>query len=289
MRELRRLRSLLFVPGGRADMIAKLGRSAPDGVVIDLEDAVPGAGKDVARSTTVEALETLDVPVGTLVLVRVNAIDSPWHADDVAAVAGTRADGVVQPKTETSRDLEGLRSALDTAGRPDAVIVAGLETARGVADAGATLAAAGAVGVVATYFGAEDYISDLGGRRTQEGTEVIYARSQVVLGARLAGILALDQIVVGVRDDDGFLADAEVGRSLGYSGKLCIHPRQVPLAHQVFTPSAAEVAQARAVVDAVGKAGGLGAVLVDGEMVDDVHLRMAQAVLARAEVSGHGA
>jgi citrate lyase subunit beta/citryl-CoA lyase len=285
MHELRPLRSLLFVPGGRADMIAKVGRSAPDGVVIDLEDAVPSAEKDAARRTAVQALESLDVPPGTLVLVRVNASDSPWHADDVEAVAGTRADGVVQPKTGTSRDLEGLRSALDTAGRPDAVIVAGLETGLGVADARTTLATAGALGVLAVYFGAEDYVADLGGRRTPAGTEVLYARSQVVLAARLAGIPALDQVVVGVRDDDGFLADAEVGRSLGYSGKLCIHPRQVPLAHQVFTPSAAEVAHARAVVEAVGEAGGVGAVLVDGEMVDDVHVRMARAVLARARAS----
>jgi citrate lyase subunit beta / citryl-CoA lyase len=285
MRELRPLRSLLFVPGGRADMIAKVGRSAPDGVVIDLEDAVPGAEKDGARRTTVAALETLDVPAGTLVLVRVNAGDSPWYADDVAAVAATRADGVVRPKTGSPQDLEGLRSALDTAGRPDAVVVAGLENALGVADARTTLAAAGTLGVIAVYFGAEDYIADLGGRRTAASTEVLYARSQVVLAARLAGIPALDQVVVGVRDDEGFLADAEVGRSLGYSGKLCIHPRQVPLAHRIFTPSAAEVAHARAVVDAVGGAGGVGAVLVDGEMVDDVHLRMAQAVLARVRAS----
>lgn len=286
MPELRPLRSLLFVPGGRADMIAKVGRSAPDGVVIDLEDAVPEAEKDAARRTAVEALETLDVPADTLLLVRVNAGDSPWHAEDVAAVAGTRADGVVQPKTGTARDLEGLRSALDAAGRPDAVVVAGLETALGVADARATLAAAGTLGVIAVYFGAEDYIADLGGRRTPASTEVVYARAHVVLAARLAEVPALDQVVVGVRDDDAFLADAEVGRSFGYAGKLCIHPRQVPLARQVFTPSAGEVAHARAVVDAVGGAGGVGAVLVDGEMVDDVHLRMARAVLARARASG---
>lgn len=282
MSELRPLRSLLFVPGGRADMIAKVGRSAPDGVVVDLEDAVPATEKDVARRTAMEALQTLEVPDGTLVLVRVNASGSPWHADDVAAVAGSRADGVVLPKAETPRQLAVLRSALDTAGRPDAVVIAGLETALGVADARPVLAAGGAAGVVAAYFGAEDYIADIGGRRTVSSTEVLYARSQVALAARLAELPTLDQVVVAVHDDAGFLADAETGRSLGYSGKLCIHPKQVPLTHRVFTPSAAEVTHAQAVIDAVAAADGEGVALVEGEMVDDVHLRMAQAILARA-------
>ncbi|NMH91786.1 CoA ester lyase [Pseudonocardia bannensis] len=276
------LRSLLFVPGGRADMIAKVGRPGPDGVVLDLEDAVAAGDKGSARRTVVEALAGLEVPASTLVLVRVNVPDSPWFADDVAAVAGTRADGVVLPKLERSGQLAELRALFADHGRPDAVVVAGLETALGVADSRELLAAGAAMGVVAAYFGAEDYIADLGGRRTAEGAEVLYARSQVALAARLAGVIALDQVVVAVHDDDAFLADAERARALGYPGKLCLHPKQVALAHRVFTPSAEEVAHARAVLAAA--TGGVG--LLDGEMIDDVHVRMARAVLVRAGQPG---
>lgn len=273
------LRSLLFVPGGRADMIAKVGRSAPDGVVLDLEDAVAPGDKDTARATVVEALGSLEVPDGTLVLVRVNAAGSPWFGDDVAAVVGTRADGVVLPKLERSIELVELRAQLEARGRGDAVIVGGLESATGVADARSLLTVGATVGLVAAYFGAEDYIADLGGRRTAAGTEVLYARSQVVLAARLSAVAALDQVVTAVRDDDGFRRDAAQARDLGYQGKLCIHPAQVPLAHEAFTPTEAELAHARAVVAA--SAQGVG--MVDGEMVDDVHVRMARATLGRAK------
>jgi citrate lyase subunit beta/citryl-CoA lyase len=269
------LRSVLFVPGGRADMIAKVGRSDPDAVALDLEDAVAAADKDAARATVVAALTTLEIR--GLVLVRVNVPGSPWFAEDVAALAGTRADGVVLPKLEHADQLAQLHEAL-----PDAVVVGGIETARGVADSRDLLAAGTTTGLVAAYFGAEDYIADMGGRRTASGTEVLYARSQVALAARLAGVAALDQVVTAVRDDAAFRADADLARALGYRGKLCIHPQQVPLAHEVFTPSDAEVAHARRVIEA--SADGVG--LLDGEMVDDVHVRMARSTLARAATSG---
>lgn len=281
------LRSLLFAPGSRPDLIAKVGRSAPDGVVLDLEDAVPAAGKDAGRRMVSTALQTLQVPAGTLVLVRVNATDSPWHADDVAAVAATRAHGIVLPKTERADQLTGLRSTLTLHGRSDAVVIAGLETALGVADARRILAVGAEAGVVGAYFGAEDYVADLGGRRTPTGTEVLYARSHVALAARLSQVAALDQVVVAVRDEEGFIADAEAGRSLGYCGKLCIHPTQVPLAHRVFSPSEEEVDHARSVLAAVAAGGSTSVVLVGGEMVDDVHVRMARAVLARAGRGSH--
>jgi citrate lyase subunit beta/citryl-CoA lyase len=128
------------------------------------------------------------------------------------------------------------------------------------------------------YFGAEDYIADIGGRRTRAGAEVLYARSRVALAAHLAGLPALDQAVMDLADDEHFLADAAGGRDLGYQGKICIHPRQVALAHQVFTPTPAELSRAREIV----AAGQSGVAVVDGQMVDEVHVRMARAVLARA-------
>lgn len=265
------LRSLLFVPGGRADMIAKVGRAGADAVVLDLEDAVAAADKDAARATVVEALKTLEVRDGTLVLVRVNVPGGPWFDADLEAVADTRADGVVLPKLEHPEQLAAVTGQR-------LVVVGGLETASGVADARPLLAAGAAMGLVGAYFGAEDFISDMGGYRTTGGTEVLYARSQVALAARLAGVAALDQVVTAVHDDAAFRADAQQARALGYAGKLCIHPAQVALTHDVFTPGEAEIAHAHAVLAA--SRNGVG--LLNGEMVDDVHVRMARATLARA-------
>jgi citrate lyase subunit beta/citryl-CoA lyase len=261
-------RSLLFVPGNRPDMIAKVPRWSPDAVAVDLEDAVAAGDKDDAREAAVRAIAEL--PAGVAVFVRVNAPATSWYADDVAAVAGSAAHGVVLPKLEDPAQLADLRERLD---RP---VIGGLETVRGVARCREL-----AAGCLAVYFGAEDYVASIGGRRTAGGLEVLHARSEVVLAAALAGVGALDQTVVAARDADGFRADAAVGRDLGYDGKICIHPSQVALAHEAFTPTDDEVAHARAVIEA----GRSGVGVVDGEMVDDVHLRMASAVLERAGVS----
>ena len=153
-------------------------------------------------------------------------------------------------------------------------MVVGLESALGIADARPLLAER----PDAAYVGTEDLIADLGGRRTAAGTEVLYARSYVVLAARLAGVPAIDQVVAAVRDTEAFRVDAEQARDLGYHGKICLHPLQVPIAHAAFTPSEEELAHARAVLAAA--AGGVG--LVDGQMVDGAHIAMARGVLARA-------
>jgi citrate lyase subunit beta/citryl-CoA lyase len=263
-------RSLFFVPGSRPDMIAKLPRYGADLSVVDLEDAVAAEEKVAARLAAVRAIAELPETAGT-VLVRINAVDSPWFADDLGAVANSAASGVVLPKFETPDIVGLLRARL----APRAVLVVGLETAPGVADCRPLLAA----DVDAAYFGAEDYIADVGGTRTDEGAEVLYARSQVLLAARLSGVAALDQVVTAVRDDDRFRADARAGAALGYTGKICVHPRQVELAHEVFTPTAAQIEHAEAVLR-VAAADGVGT--VDGQMVDDVHVRMARQLLAPA-------
>jgi citrate lyase subunit beta/citryl-CoA lyase len=274
MKMLTRVRSLLFMPGTRADMVAKIPRFGPDVAAVDLEDAVAPAQKDAARDTAAAAIDALDPDGPTTILVRVNPVGSPWFGADVAAVAHCAAAGLVVPKLSSQHDLYEVRQALVENGRADALIVAGIETALGVADARPVLAS----GVAGAYFGAEDYIADIGGVRSPGGDEVLYARSQVCLAAYLSGLPAIDQAVVALGDDEQFLADARAGRALGYQGKICIHPRQVELAHRVFTPTAEEVAHAQAVL----AAGDAGVGVVGGQMVDSVHVKMAQSVLARA-------
>jgi citrate lyase subunit beta/citryl-CoA lyase len=137
-------------------------------------------------------------------------------------------------------------------------------------------------GVDAVSFGAEDYIADLGGVRTPSSREVLYARSRVALAARVAGVTSLDQVVVAFGDDATFRADAAEGRAIGYRGKLCIHPSQVPLANEVFGHTDAEVERAHRVLAAyeASSRAGAGVTVVDGQMVDEPMARLARAVLA---------
>jgi len=274
------MRSLLFAGATRPDLVEKLPRSKPDAAVIDLEDAVPAAHKVAAREVARELSDGLAANHLELeVYVRVNGIATPWFADDVAHGVGPRAAGVVVPKLEEPEQLAIVREALADHDLEDLRIVVGIESARGVAHVERLLGPP----VHAAYFGAEDFIADLGGHRTPDGDEVLYARSRVALAARVGGVIAIDQAVVDVRDVDAFVADAQRGRSLGYRGKICIHPRQAELANEVFGARAEERDRATRMIAAweAAAARGIGAIEFEGSMVDEPALRMARNALER--------
>jgi citrate lyase subunit beta/citryl-CoA lyase len=216
------------------------------------------------------------------VFVRVNGLATPWFADDIAEVIFPELAGVVVPKLESRADVDAVASALQRAGCAGIGILAGIESARGVAHVADVLVEP----VRWCYFGAEDFVADMGGVRTPGNTEVLYARSRVALAARLAGVHAIDQIVADFRDEERYLADAGEGRALGYRGKLCIHPAQVALAHRTFTPSEEEVERARRLLRAYEEAAARGEATLafEGEMVDEPMARRARAVLAAAEI-----
>lgn len=276
------MRSALFTPATSPDRAAKLADLAADAGVIDLEDAVPAERKVEARvaAREVAARVTSASPSFTL-FVRVNPVDSAWFDRDIEDGLGERIAGIFLPKVESASDLVRARNALDAVGREECGIVAGLETGKGVLEA-RSIADSGAC--VAVYFGAEDYTADIGGTRTPGGLEVLYARSHVALAAAVAGIGALDEIVAEYNDDGRFREDASFGRSLGYTGKLCIHPRQVELANAAFTPSPEEVEFARRVVDAYRAAAlkGTGAIGFEGSMIDEPMVTRAKSVLRAA-------
>jgi citrate lyase subunit beta/citryl-CoA lyase len=196
-------------------------------------------------------------------------------------IEGVDVAGLVIPKADNIPDLREVRRYAARARRKQLLVLAGIETALGVTEV-VKVARSGTVD--ALYFGAEDYITELGGRRTPGGDEVLYARSQVVLAAAIAGLPAIDQAVIAYTDDDAFTRDAERGRDLGYRGKLCIHPRQVQLAHHAFTPSEQEVAVASRVVAAAdtGTRTGNGVATVDGRMIDAPLLARARRILNQA-------
>jgi citrate lyase subunit beta/citryl-CoA lyase len=187
----------------------------------------------------------------------------------------------VVPKLESPDEVDAVAAALATAGLADLHVVAGTETALGVERAREIYRPP----VAAGYFGAEDFIADMGGVRTESSLEVLYARSRVALAARITGVFPIDQVVTAFGDDDRFLDDAAQGRALGYRGKLCIHPSQVPLANRAFSPTAEEVEHARRLLTAydAAVARGEAAIAFEGQMVDEPLARHARAVVQAAD------
>lgn len=283
------IRSLLFAPANRPEMLEKFPRYAADAFVIDLEDGTPEADKASARLALPAIVSSLrDNHLTGLLLVRTNAPRSP-HADaDLEVALSTDIDGIVIPKLGSVAELQQVGSALAAAScagpgtvRPT-ILIGIIESIAGVINAHAIAAADPRLH--ALCFGAEDLIAAMGGRRTAEGLEVLYARSQVVLAAKAAGLAAIDQATVNIRDDEAFRRDAAMGRNLGYGGKICLLPRQVDLANEAFSPSDADIEESRRLVEAyeTASAGGRGVIDYQGRMIDPPLLKHAQRVLALA-------
>ena len=260
-------------------MIGKFPRYPADAVAIDLEDAVPEAEKDDARRALPAIVASLrEQNLKAQLFIRVNASSSRHAEKDLATALDMGVDGVMMPKLERVADLDEFASAVGRSGR-SVQLIGVIETARGVVNVEAL--AAHQSPLMALAFGAEDFITDLGGRRTPEGLEVLYARSRVVLAARAAALQALDQVFLSLRDDNAFRRDAELGRQLGYSGKMCITPRQVEAANLVFSPSAEEIDRARRLLEAYenAKGSGRGVFEFEGAMVDEPILKRAREIL----------
>ena len=275
----RRLRSLLFAPAVRPDLLRKMPRTGADAIVIDLEDATPPDAKDAGRVEMRSAVADL---AGQLpILVRVNDDTTPWHDDDLDSLPTEGLSGIVVPKIETIAGLDSLATRLTDRGL-DMPVIGGVETALGVADARPLLAHDV---VSAAYFGAEDFIADLGGVRTASNDEVAYARAQVALAGRLADVTVIDQIVADFTDDDRCRRECLQARAMGYGGKLCIHPSQVAIANEAFLPSSEEIDRARRLLEAYddAKAQGVASVAFEGQMVDEPVARQARRVLAQAD------
>jgi citrate lyase subunit beta/citryl-CoA lyase len=270
---------LLFAPAVRPDLLRKMPRTGADAIVIDLEDATPPDAKDIGRVEMRSAVADL---AGQLpILVRVNDDTTPWHDDDLDSLPTEGLAGIVVPKVETIAGLDSLATRLTDRGL-DMPVIGGVETALGVADARPLLAHDV---VSAAYFGAEDFIADLGGVRTASNDEVAYARAQVALAGRLADLTVIDQIVADFTDDGRCRRECLQARAMGYGGKLCIHPSQVAIANEAFLPSSEEIDRARRLLEAYddAKAQGVASVAFEGQMVDEPVARQARRVLAQAD------
>jgi len=272
-------RSLLFSPGDRPDLLSKAPESGADVLAFDLEDAVAPDRKDAARKAVGEVLSAPGFDPAAEVCVRLTATDPGVDLDALtAAGAGRRLDAVLLPKVGGADAVERHAAMLDERGL-DVPVFALLETAAGILDAESIAAAAPTTAVL---FGAEDLAADVGAGRTDEGTEVLYARQHVVLAAAAAGVDAIDTVYTDYEDPDGLAAEAADARRLGYDGKMAIHPAQVPVINRAFTPDDDEIEWARRVLSAREEAPGAGVFSVDGEMIDAPLLARAERILERA-------
>jgi citrate lyase subunit beta/citryl-CoA lyase len=270
-------RSLLFSPGDRLEMMRKAPSVDADVLVFDLEDAVAPSKKAEAREMVREALSEVD-PAAEL-LVRVNAGETAREDLAVVRDGDGDVDGVMLPKATGAADVDAVADYLAETGgaRPVFPIV---ESAAGVLAAPDIAAAEATAGVC---FGAEDLAADLGARRTKAGEEVLYARQRTLVAARAGGASAFDTVFADIEDLEGLREDAIYARQLGYDGKLAIHPAQVSVINDAFTPDAEDVEWARRVLDAVADADGdVGAVRVDDEMIDGPLVAQAERIRERA-------
>ncbi len=282
------LRSLVFVPGNRANMLERALGFGADVVMVDLEDSVPPGEKAAACEMAAEWVPRL-AAAGRRVMVRVNSLDTGLTSQELDTVVCPELAGISVGKGETAWDLRQVDQLLgpleSRIGIPRGTIklVPWIETAMAIVHVYEMARASQRI--VGIAFGAEDYTNDMGVIRTDFGEECYYARSAVAVAARAARVAALDGPFVGFRDPDGLRADAGTARQMGFTGKFAIHPAQIDIINETFSPHPDDVEYARTVVAAWEEAesAGRGSLSIDGRMVDVPVVKRAQNLLALVE------
>ena len=271
------LRSVLFVPASNGRAIEKARTLACDAVILDLEDAVGPDDKVAAREVMASVIPAAGF-TAPLVAVRVNGDDTDWARDDLRAAAAAGPDAVLIPKVASVRELMTARAAL-----PDTIrLWANIETCLGVLEARDIAAVSGEVGLDVLVFGQNDLSRDLGRRPSRDRRLLHTAMGLTVLAGRAAGLGLVDGVFNDFTDLDSFEAECREGRAFGFDGKAVIHPAQIDLANQVFSPDEDDLAWARAIVDAFADPAnaGKGAVRASGGMAERLHLDQARRMLA---------
>jgi len=287
--EPRARRSALSVPGSSARMLEKALQLPADEIVIDLEDSVAAGAKDDARDLVAGFLAR-DHQQAALLAVRVNALTGPWGERDVVELArraGTRIDSLIVPKVEHAQDILRVQRLLESAGERAMRVrlQALIETAGGLVHAVEIAAASPRLEVL--ILGYADLAASLGrASGAIPPGSWLYAQETLLVAARAAGLQAIDGPYLDIRDDAGLQMRAEHVRSLGFDGKWAVHPDQLTTINTAFTPTAKEVAQAHAVIDALDAAHGRGAIALDGQMIDEASRKLAARTVARGRAAG---
>lgn len=286
-------RTMMYVPGNTPGLIRDAAIFGADSIMFDLEDSISINEKDSARFLVFNALTSLDF--GDLeTVVRINGLDTPFGREDLEAIVRARPHIIRIPKTETAEDVievdEIVTDIEEKEGIPIGTVqlLAALESVRGIVNVFNIVKASSRL--VAIALGAEDYVTDLKTERYYcgHGEELAYARSQVVVAARLAGLYALDTVYSDLDNMEKFEEEVRLIKQMGFDGKSVIHPKQIAIVHKLFTPDEKQINRAVKILKAMeeAKCAGTGVIAVDGKMVDEPMVIRAKRVLQYAEAAG---
>ncbi|MCC5967927.1 MAG: CoA ester lyase [Natronohydrobacter sp.] len=280
--DTRPFRSVLYIPGSKERALEKATTLAADAIIFDLEDAVAIDEKARARVLLAETLASHDY--GTRAkLVRINALSSDWGREDLEVIASARPEAILLPKVDEAAHVEDLARLLDA--RPETAetrIWAMMESPLGVMNA---LPIARAPRMAGFIMGTNDLAKDMGCRFRPDRLPLMSALQLPLIAAKAAGIVAVDGVYNAFKDEDGLRAECEQGRDMGFDGKTLIHPLQLAIANEVFSPSVSEIDLAKRQIEAfdAATARGEGVAVVDGKIVENLHIVTAKQILAKAE------
>jgi citrate lyase subunit beta/citryl-CoA lyase len=289
MKRLRR--TMLFVPGNSPGMIRDAHIYGSDSIMFDLEDSVALGEKDAARHLVYQALKFIDY--GNIEkVVRVNPLNTAYGKDDIEAMVCAGVDVIRLPKTETPQDILDTENAITEIEKKTGIeigstkMMAAIESALGVVNAYPI--AISSKRLVGIALGAEDYTASLKTTRSLDGTELFFARSQIIVAARAAGIDAIDTVFSNLNDMETFEKEIRLIKQLGFDGKSVINPRQIDVVHKIFNPTEKEIEKALRILEAMREAEtkGSGVVNLDGKMIDKPVLLRAERMIDMAIASG---
>lgn len=272
------LRSVLYMPSSNERALEKAKAIACDGLILDLEDAVAPDAKPAARESAAAAAASGDYGRRT-VTIRVNGIGTEWHDDDIVAAAQAGPAGIVVPKVNSADEVRSLVAAMEKAGAPDHTrLWAMVETPEAIFNVRELAAASDRLAVL--VMGTNDLVKELYAEHVPGRAPLLTSLSLALLAARAAGVAILDGVYNDVKNEEGFLAECEQGRQLGFDGKTLIHPGQVGPANEQFAPSEKAVEDARGILEAWEAGKGSGVVTYNNKMVENLHVESAQRTLS---------
>jgi citrate lyase subunit beta/citryl-CoA lyase len=275
------LRSVLYMPSSNERALEKAKSIPCDGLILDLEDAVAPDAKMSAREAACAAVASGEYGRRT-VTIRVNSLGTEWHDDDVRAAAQAGPAAIVVPKVSSAEEVRDLVDAIEEAGAPDHTLLwAMIETPVAILDALAIAKASERLGCF--VIGTNDLVKELYAEHVPGRAPILPSLHTALLAARAAGISIVDGVYNDVKDTDGFLAECEQGRQMGFDGKTLIHPGQVEGANAAFAPSEQAVEDARGLIQAFEDGQGSGVVTYNGRMIENLHVESARRVLSIAE------
>jgi citrate lyase subunit beta / citryl-CoA lyase len=281
------IRSILFAPANQHELLKKTPRANADVTIACLEDGTPVDEKESARAALTGVFgEMRATGWSGRMFVRVNNRGSQWFADDIRCAIDGGFDGIVVPKVESAADLEELHAVMDAqndARAREMDVIAGMETGRGIINIESIFEAGR--NLIGAYFGAEDFATSINGVRSASNVEVLYARSRVAIHAKVRGMSVFDCGTLAFKDDERFRRECAEARGMGYTGKICLHPRQAELANELFRPTDEEAEWCRRLLAEYNQslAEGRATPAIDGKMIDGPLVKRAEAILALYE------